>query len=95
MKFNKYLSQLESMYQVAEPVVKKIDPIYISDFIHYIFEHQTDYHLEGLNKDWFMEYQKTDQTKAYNFVNNLLKENDHLISKSSIVEGIEIFKNES
>jgi len=92
MKFNKQLSQLEAIYQVAKPVVKTAEPIHISDFIHHMFESQENIREAGLTKEWFFNYSTKNMGKAINFVNNVLQENDHIIAKKSILEGIQRFQ---
>lgn len=93
-QFNKQLSQLEAIYEVAEPVVKNIDPVHVSDFIHHIFENNNSHQLNGLDKEWFHSYINLNESKAVNFVNNLLQKQGHLISKKSILEGIKEFSKE-
>ena len=90
-RFNKQLSQLEAIYEVAEPVIKDIDPVHVSDFIHHVFENTDSYELSGLDKEWFHSYINLNESKAVNFVNNLLQNQGHLISKKSILEGVKEF----
>lgn len=94
-KFNRKLSQLEAMYQVAGPVLKPERPATISHFIKTVFENSNDYGIAHLNKDWFIRYSDNNSSKAVNFVHNLLQENNQLISKKSILEGIELYKSEN
>jgi len=93
-RFNKHLSQLEAIYGVAEPVLKSADPVHVSDFIHYVFENEDTYGLQGLDKEWFCSFSNLNESNATNFVNNLLHKEGHLINKTSIVEGISNFKKE-
>lgn len=94
MKFSKKLSQLESLYEVAKPVVSTENPVFISDFIHHAFENPADFKLEGISKRWFQNLSQRDMAQATTIVQNLLQENGHLISRTSIMEGIEAFKND-
>ncbi len=93
-KFNRKLSQLEAVYQIAGPVLKHEDPAVISTFIKNVFEHQEDYGLDQLSMDWFNRYSENDPKKAVNFVHNLLQENNQLVSKKSILEGIQLHQHE-
>lgn len=90
-RFNKHLSQLEAIFEVAEPVLKPADPIHVSDFIHHVFENSDAYGLEGLDKEWFCSYTSLNESNATNFINNLLQGDGHLINKPSITEGISNF----
>ena len=90
-RFNKHLSQLEAIYEVAEPVVKSTEPVHVSDFIHYVFENSDEYELKGLDKEWFCSYVNLNESKAVNFVNNLLQKQGHLVSRKSIMEGVSMF----
>lgn len=94
MRFNKKMSQMESLYEVAKPVVQPVDPIFVSDFIHHAFENPAQYQLEGISKKWFQDLVSKDLPKATAMVDNLLQENGHLVSKNSILEGVEAFKND-
>ena len=60
-------------------------------FIHYVFENSTKYGLAGLDKEWFCGYTNLNESRAVNFVNNLLQGQGHLVSKMSILEGIHKF----
>ena len=93
-RYNKHLSQLEAMFEVAEPVLKSVDPVHVSDFIHYVFENTSKYDLDGLDKEWFCSYVNLNENKAVNFVNNLLEDQGHLVAKKSILEGVNTFKKE-
>jgi hypothetical protein len=94
-KFNRKLSQLEATYQIAGPVLKVEDPAVISSFIKTVFENSEEYGLDQLNKDWFNRFSSIDSKRATNFVHNLLQESNQLISKKSILEGIELFNTEN
>lgn len=91
--FNKNLSKLEAMFEVENEVVKKAAPLDISDFIHYVFDNPEKYKLEGITKEWFILESMKDSKKATSIIFNLLQENGFLVSKKSILEGIEVFKN--
>jgi len=93
-KFNRKLSQLEAVYQIAGPVLKQKDPVVISTFIKTVFENKNEYGLNQLSLDWFNRYSSSDPKKAVNFVYNLLQENNQLISKKSIFEGIQLHQHE-
>lgn len=90
--FNKKLSQLEAMYQVAPPVKRSEDPIHVADFIHHVFENQKEYDLEGLEKDWFVHYATNYPERSFRMINGLLETNGHMVSKKSILEGIDTFR---
>lgn len=92
-KFNRKLSQLEAVHGIAEPVLKYESPVVISSFIKYVFENKSEYGLDQLSDDWFNRYSETNSKESVNFIHNLLQENNQLISKKSILEGIELFKN--
>ena len=94
MKFNKILSQLEAIYQVSDPVVKQENPVYISDYIHNIFENQDKYNVKGLSKEWFINYINNNKKESVDFINNILESDGNVISKKSILEGIQIFQSE-
>ncbi len=95
-RFNKQLSQLEAIYEVAEPVLKSANSVQISDFIHHVFENVEDFDLTGLDKEWFCSYAVLNESNSINFVRNLLQKQGHLINNSSILEGINNFiKDES
>ena len=93
-KFNKKLSQLEAMYEVASPVVKALPSTYVSDFIHHVFENQEQYNLECLSKQWFVDYTARSSQGSFKFVDGILQENGHYISRRSILEGIDQFATE-
>lgn len=93
-KFNRKLSQLEAVYQIAGPVLKQEDPAVISTFIKSAFENKNEYGLDQLSLDWFNRYSDSDPKKAVNFVHNLLQENNQLVSKKSILEGIQLHQHE-
>lgn len=93
--FNKNLSKLEAMFEVENEVVKKAIPLDISDFIHYVFDNPEKYKLEGITKEWFILESMKDPKKATNIIFNLLQENGFLISKKSILEGVEMFQNDN
>lgn len=95
-RFNKHLSQLEAIYEVATPVIKSTSPGHVSDFIHYIFENTNAYDITGLDKEWFCSYVSLNESKSVNFISNLLQDQGHLIKTKSILEGINQFvKDES
>ena len=52
------------------------------------------YDLDGLDKEWFCSYVNLNENKAVNFVNNLLEGQGHLVTKKSILEGVNTFKKE-
>lgn len=94
-KFNRKLSQLEATYQIAGPVLKEKNPAVIAAFIKTVFENSSEYGLGQLTRDWFSRFSSVDSKKATNFVHNLLQENEQLVSKKSILEGIAIYNMEN
>lgn len=96
MRFNKRLSQLEAVYQIAPPVVHEHDKTNVSDFVHHIFENTEKYKLsDGMNEEWFVEYVKSCPKSAIKFVSNLLESSGHIVDQKCILEGLEEFKKES
>lgn len=93
-KFNKKLSQLEAIHRIAPPVCRNENSLNISDFIHHIFENQEKYDLQGMSKDWFVNFSKRDTKGSFNLINKILQESDNIISKKCILEGIEKFKSD-
>ena len=87
VKINKKLARLESVYQVA----REIDPVYVSDFIHYVFENKELFNLagEGVTEEWLGV-----TPKAFEFVDNMLRLKGFVVSEKSILEGLNIFKSE-
>ena len=92
-RFNKKLSQLEAVYQIAPPIVEVADPVQISDYIHHMFENKNEYGIESeeLDKVWFVEFSGRNKNNASKFVHTALQESGFMISKQSILEGIEVF----
>lgn len=92
-KFNRILSQLECVHGIAKPVPVTGDPIYISDFIHAVFESKEEYGLGGTSftAEWFSEFSEKNKPHAVKFVHNILQENGHIVSKKTILEGIDKF----
>lgn len=93
-KFNKILSQMEAIHGIAKPVVRQEDPVMISDFIHHVFENSNDYGIEHLSKEWLNHISNKDKSIAMNFVSGLLEQQGHILSRKSILEGIDNFKQE-
>jgi hypothetical protein len=93
-KFNRILSALEAVHSIAPPVVENVDPLYVSDFIHYAFENASDFGINGFEKDWFCEYNAKLPKKAISFIGGLLEEKGHIISRKALTEGIHIFSKE-
>lgn len=93
MKFNRTLSQLEAMHGIANPVVENVDPVYVSDFIHTIFENRDQYGIKSdlLTPEWFSEFSERNQNRAIGMIDGILQENGHVISKKSLIEGITEF----
>lgn len=83
-KFNRKLSQLEAVYQIAAPVLKQCPPIELLSTI------KTAIESSSLNVDyaWFHNFALRDPYKATNFTQHLLQESGKLISKKSILESI-------
>jgi hypothetical protein len=92
-RFNRILSQLECVHGIAKPVPVTGDPVYISDFIHTVFESKEEFGLGGTNftPEWFSEFSDINKTRAVKFVHNLLQENGHIVSQKTILEGIDKF----
>jgi len=83
-KFNRRLSQLEAVHQIAAPVLKPFPPIELIPTI------KTAIESSSLNVDyeWFRNLSLRDPHKATNFAQRLLEESGKLISKKSILESI-------
>lgn len=83
-KFNRKLSQLEAVYQIAAPVLIPCSPIELIPTI------KTALESSSLNVDyaWFRNFAQRDPHKATNFTYHLLQESGKLISKKSILESI-------
>lgn len=93
-KFNRILSAMEATHSVKPPIVEAVDPIYVSDFIHHVFENVNDFGVDGLSKEWFCEYATRLPTRALSFVGGLLEEKGHIVSRKSLCEGITMFSME-
>lgn len=93
MKFSRKLSQLEAITKIAEPVVESVDPTFVSDFIHTVFENRSEYGIKSdlLTPEWFSDFSETNPNKAIGMISSILQESGHIISKKSIVEGIAEF----
>ena len=85
-KFNRKLSQLEAIYQVAKPVVKSQNPMTLSSSIQIALENSNI----GVDYTWFQSLAKRDPKKATTFAQNLLQESGELVSRKSILESIQI-----
>lgn len=94
-KFNKKLSQMESIYNIAPPVVEQVEPVFVSDFIHHVFENSATYDIEPFSKKWFKNYASRSANGSFKFVDNLLQESGHIVSRKSILEGITEFSKEN
>ena len=92
MKFSKKLAKLESLYGLKRKKSMVTDPIYVSDFIHHIFENAEKYRFENISKDWFKSLCAKEPTSASKIIKNVLMENGFNVSGNCINEGIEIFK---
>ena len=89
--FNKYLSQMESVHQIAPPVRKPVDAVYVSDFIHAVFENKSEYGIgnTAFSAEWFAEFSSRNKPVAEKFIDKILQENGHIISRKSLTEGID------
>jgi hypothetical protein len=92
MKFNKKLARLESLYGVKSNKAMHTDPIYVSDFIHHIFENSEKFKLDNISKDWFKSLCNKTPDTASKMIKNILLESGFNVSTNCITEGIEIFK---
>ena len=91
-KFNKVLSMMESVYGISnKPIVESVDPIYVSDFIHTVFENKEQYGLANtdLSAEWFSSFSEKNKDKACSMIQTILQETGHIVSKKSIMEGID------
>lgn len=86
MAFNRALSQLEAIHQIGDPVLKVVDPSIVQNYIINIFEAGIDF-----TSDWFISLSERDISQSVNIIHNLLQESELLISKRSIMEGIELY----
>lgn len=95
-RFNKVLSQLECIHQIAKPVTEQADPLLISDTIHHIFENKSAYGLNGndLTVEWFAQFSERNPKHAMKFIDNILQENGHIVSKKCIIEAIDLYNKE-
>ncbi len=92
-KFNKFLSRMESMYAIANPVPVTGDPAHVSDFIHAVFENAKDYGIDdtGLTPEWFSYFSNKNRSKAVGMIHTFLQESGHIVSTKTINEGIDKF----
>ena len=88
--FNKKLAQLEAIYDINNHNHSNVDGGTIESYITTIFEHASDYGIDGLSTDWFNRLKKKNPIKATNFVYNVLKESGTILSKQSIFESITV-----
>ena len=86
-RFNRKLSQLEAVYQVAPPVVKKESPEKIYSVITESLNDQ-----DQLGVEWFDNLCNTNLSTATSYVSSILENNNLLASKESILEAINYYK---
>ena len=86
-RFNKKLSQLEAIYQVAPPVFKSETPENIYNALIEAFQTDTT-----LGKDWFDNACHNNISSASAYISSIFENKDTLISKKSILEGIQHYK---
>lgn len=86
-RFNRKLSQLEAVYQVAPPVVKEESPEKIYNIITESLDSQ-----EYLGNEWFNNLCETNLSSASLYVSSILENNNLLVSKQSILEAIKYYK---
>lgn len=91
-KFNKILAQLECINSI-EKVRKDVEPLYISDFIHHVFENKEEYGLGGttLNAEWFSEFSEVNKESATKMISNILESKGHRVESNAILEGIDLY----
>lgn len=89
--FNKHLSQLECVHRVSGPIRKPVDPIYVSDFIHNMFENKSEYGIgdTAFTHEWFSDFSSRNKSVAIKFIDKILQENGHIVSTNSLLEGID------
>lgn len=89
-RFNKILSQLECVYQIAPPVVESVNATNVSDFIHAVFENKDKYGIgnTSFSAEWFSDFSERCQPTAVKFIDRILNENGHSVSGKVILEGI-------
>ena len=85
---NKKLSQLEAIYELNNHSIPKVDRDSLNSYIDIIFEHSSEYGIEGLTRCWFDSLSKSSPIKASNFIYNVLHESGNTISKQSIFESL-------
>lgn len=92
MKYNKYLSQLEAIYQIAPPVGLNVDPIYVSDYINHLLENGD---ISGSNEESFTYCINKHPNLAKKIINKKLNESGHIVNMKCLSEGIQQFLTES
>ena len=88
MRYNRHLSQLEAVYNVASPVGIVTEPVYVSDYIHSFLENQ------GTDPEWFQFFSGKHPEKALELISSKLCESGQLVNLKCIAEGIETFRKE-
>jgi hypothetical protein len=89
--FNKFLSQMESVHQIAAPIRQSVDAVYVSDFIHTMFENKSEYGLGDttFTAEWFSDFSSRNKPVATKFIDKILQECGHIVSVKSLTEGID------
>ena len=87
-KLNKKLSQLEAIYGLNNHTIPKVDRDTLNSYGDIIFEHSSEYGIDGLNRCWFESLSKSSPIKASNFIYNVLHESGNTVSKQSIFESL-------
>lgn len=95
MKFNKHLSQLEAVHQIASPIGVTVDALQISDYIHHMLENGEKYGLKDVDSDWFKFYANKHGDLASKLVMDKLCESGHIVNMKCLNEGIQTFLSET
>ena len=82
---------MESVHQIAAPVRKPVDSVYVSDFIHAVFENKSEYGLGDttFSAEWFSDFSGRNKPVAEKFIDKILQEHGHIVSVKSLTEGID------
>ena len=94
-KFNKNLSQLEAMHQVAKPVFESAEPRQIADYVHHVCENNESYAgVVELKKESIIEacHLGNGEYEIVRIIGEILQENGHAVRKEVILEGLQLFR---
>jgi hypothetical protein len=93
MPFNKKLSQLESIYSIAPPVVDcDISIETVLNIINDIIENPNEYDLTNNIISWFSYQIYNDIEKSVTFLFNILQESDIFISENILKESLKKYR---